>query len=89
MTDMATVIMQLHAELDGTKRLHQEEISKLVAEVHRLRGLVMKAESASFDGLAGDGVCPWCDEDVLAGRAERKSKHAPFCPAFNEDGSVK
>jgi hypothetical protein len=53
------------------------DVSLLVAEVRRLRGLIKKSE---------DGTCRWCDQWRDGPEARL---HAADCPAFTPDGAVR
>lgn len=57
----------------------------LVAEVRRLRGLVKSAETNGKNERSEDFNCPWCRYEIGAW----KKVHAPECPAFHEDGTVR
>lgn len=58
-----------------------EDVPKLAAEVRRLRGLVKRAEHASYDSAHG-GLCPWCP-------TKGDDEHDADCPAFTPTGEVK
>lgn len=64
-----------------------QPVINLVAEVRRLKGLVMDAE---WNGAAQWGyvACPWCESDRMPFANDRRV-HRPDCPAFTPDGAVR
>lgn len=74
----------------------REDIPKLIAEVRRLRGLILDAErSATSFGPNGDTAssCPWCFMGhgfaYLTGDGGAAEGHGSKCPAFTPDGKLK
>lgn len=61
------------------------DVPALLAEVERLRGLIKAAEMNGCYPTEVRGNCPWCG--YAPGNYKRS--HAPECPAFNEDRSVR
>jgi hypothetical protein len=68
-----------------------ETVAVLVAEVRRLRALIKDAEWFSGVGeYDSEYGCPWCKSDGFYKFGKLgHGKHAPECPAFHEDGSVR
>ena len=64
---------------DGAYLLSSLDVPALIAEVERLRGLVLKVEFADFDADYGT-FCPWCGSN---GRP-----HVD-CSAFTPEGVVR
>lgn len=57
-------------------------VDDLVAEIRRLRALVLEKEWAGRD-CDGDSCCAWCAEWSFMKR------HAPDCPAFSAPGVLR
>lgn len=72
-----------------------ERHRRLVAEIQRLRGLVKRLEWGSCDGCGNRYYCTECEAnragrwDDATGEYIDREQHAPSCPVFNVDGSVR
>lgn len=86
-TDIAPT-PRVHAAPDGTLAFFcsaKTDVAALVAEVRRLRGLVLGAVTSDCPMHDGLGFCVWCkgrEQDLII-------LHRENCPAFNPDGGVK
>lgn len=74
----------IEADAEAFSAAYARDVSKLAAEVRRLRDLI-----AVTVNDRGHADCQWCNGDPTDGRDFPQRRHDHACPAFAPDGSVR